>query len=189
MIICHETKLFRFGNKQKEKGKKQLEKSGIFGVDIGGVIIDKANDRTDTSFFGKNYLDTTATIGVFGALRRLKTECFKDVFLVSKCGPNVAEKTQNWFVYHDFYRLTGRRPDQVRFCRQRDEKAPICAELGITHFVDDRLEVLSYLGAAVATRYLFQSDPKEVKRFETHLGSVVRVESWDEIVQRELSLV
>ena len=33
------------------------------GVDIGGVIIDRANDRTDTSFFGGNYLETTAVPG------------------------------------------------------------------------------------------------------------------------------
>ena len=174
---------------KKEKGNQKLEKSGILGVDIGGVIIDKANDNTDTSFFGKNYPDTTATLGVFDALRRLKAERYKDVFLVSKCGPNTQEKTIRWLAYHDFYELIGIGSDHVRFCRKRNEKAPVCLELGITDFVDDRLEVLSYFGPGVTTRYLFQSNPKEVQRFEAHLGGVIRVESWDEIVRRELPLV
>lgn len=163
-----------------------MEKSGILGVDIGGVIISKANDNTDTSFFGNNYLETTATVGVFSALRRLKAERYKDIFLVSKCGSNTEEKTVRWLAYHDLYELIGISSDHVRFCRKRDEKAPICLELGVTDFVDDRLEVLSYLGPGVTTRYLFGSDPKEVARFASHLQSVVRVESWDEVVQHAL---
>lgn len=44
------------------------------GVDIGGVIINRVNDDTDTSFFGDNYLATTATPGVFWALAQLVVE-------------------------------------------------------------------------------------------------------------------
>jgi hypothetical protein len=39
------------------------------GIDIGGVIIDRTNDKADTSFFGPNYLATTAVPAVFNALR------------------------------------------------------------------------------------------------------------------------
>lgn len=43
----------------------------------------------------------------------------------------------------------------VRFCRERPQKAPICAELGITHFIDDRADVLEPMCGIVANRFLF----------------------------------
>ncbi len=161
--------------------------SNVLGVDIGGVIIDRINDGTDTSFFSDNYLRTSAVTGAFGTLRRLVTQRFGDkVFLVSKCGPKVEKKTLHWLAHHRFFEATGIPQENVRFCRERHEKAPICAELGITHFVDDRLEVLSHL-QMVETRYLFQPRPEEVKRFGRFLPDVVRVESWEELLRRELA--
>jgi hypothetical protein len=38
--------------------------------------------------------------------------------------------------------------------REREEKADICERVGITHFVDDQLEVLVHL-TSVPYRYLF----------------------------------
>ncbi len=66
----------------------------VLGVDIGGVIIDRINDRTDTSFFSENYLQTTAVPGVVESLRRLvEKRLGEDVYLVSKCGPKVEAKS------------------------------------------------------------------------------------------------
>ena len=159
----------------------------ILGVDIGGVIIDRANDNTDTSFFSENFLNTTATQGVFQALQKLVDGKFgEDVHLVSKCGKKVQEKTLLWLKYHKFYEVTGINPEAVHFCRERHEKAGICEKLGITHFVDDRLEVLGYL-TSVKTRYLYCSVEREVLRFAKHLPSVIRVQSWQEIISNEIS--
>jgi hypothetical protein len=153
------------------------------GVDIGGVIIDRVNDAADTSFFGDNYLLTTAVPGVFEAIMTLGERRFPTgVYLVSKCGRKIEEKTLRWLDHRRFYQRTGVAPANVRFCRERHEKAGICEELGITHFVDDRLEVLSYL-TSVGKRYLFQPSEQEVQRFAQHLPSVMRVGSWKEIVE------
>ena len=156
------------------------------GVDIGGVIIDRVNDGTDTSFFTDNYLRTTAVPGVFDALRQLVEKRFGDkVFLVSKCGQRVQDKTLQWLDHHRFYDLTGVERERVRFCRERHEKAGICEKLGITHFVDDRLEVLGNL-TTVGTLYLFQPRPDEVRRFARFLNRVRQVNSWQEILTGEL---
>ncbi len=156
-----------------------------FGVDIGGVIIDRVNDNTDTSFFSENYLNTTAVPGAFEALCELVALYGADnVYLVSKCGKNVQEKTLRWFDHHDFYRLTGILPDHVYFCRERHEKAGICQKLGITKFVDDRLEVLGAL-MDLDVRYLFQPRPEEVKKFARFADAVITVQSWQEIIQLE----
>jgi hypothetical protein len=158
----------------------------VLGIDIGGVIIDRVNDDTDTSFFGDNYLKTTAVPGAFEAIKSLVDRRFQGhAYVVSKCGKNVERKTREWLAHHDFYRRTGLHEDDVHFCRKRHEKAPICARLGITHFVDDRLEVLSYL-ETVPHKYLFRPDEAEVTRFSGYLNRVIRVQSWDETVNHAL---
>jgi hypothetical protein len=46
-------------------------------------------------------------------------------------------------------------PDHLRFCFERHEKARHCLDLGLTHFLDDRLDVLAHLEGVVPHRYLF----------------------------------
>ena len=152
------------------------------GVDVGGVLIDRINDGTDTSFLGGNYLQTTAVPGAFEALQRLGAERFgRAIHLVSKCGEATEAKTRAWLGHHEFYEATGIPADQLHFCRKRQEKAPICLGLGISHFIDDRLEVLGYL-ESVPNRYLFRPDPREVERHRGHLAKVIRVDGWDEVL-------
>jgi len=130
-----------------------LEKQPILGIDVGGVIIDKANDDTDTSFFSDNFLNTKCTPGMFNAVETLVARFKGRAYIVSKCGPKIQQKTLRWLDHHHFYGRTGFRHGNTRFCLKREQKAPICAELGITHFIDDKLEVLSYL-TTVSDRYL-----------------------------------
>jgi hypothetical protein len=146
----------------------------LLGVDIGGVIIEPADDDEDTSFFGPNYLHTPPVLGAFDALAALGG-AFDAVHLVSKCGEDTSRRTLEWLAHHDFAGRTGIGPDRVHFCRTRAEKGPIAADLGLTHFVDDKLEVLGYL-TTVAHRYLFRTvvaDPP---------AGVVRVAGWPELV-------
>lgn len=157
------------------------------GVDIGGVIIDRVDDEADTSFFSKNYLKTTAVPGIFEAMRRLVLERFKErVHLVSKCGFDVQRKSREWLKYHDFYKKTGVKPEHVEFCLERRDKAAICEKLRVTHFIDDKLEVLSYLDT-VPNKILFNPDESEVKRYEHAYSQVIRVDSWPEVEKLLLS--
>ena len=166
-------------NMNKTTNKQATER---LGVDIGGVVINRIADDTDTSFFDQNYLRTPAVKGVFSSLRRLVNKRFgPGVYLVSKCGPNVERKTREWLDHRLFFARTGIPHENVRFCRQRHEKAEVCRELGITHFVDDRLEVLGYL-QDVPNRYLFHATEEEVREHESILAEVRRVDSWRELL-------
>ena len=51
------------------------------------------------------------------------------------------------------------RQKHVHFCNERSEKEAICRELGVTHFIDDHLEVLLYL-KSVPYRFLFAPDSR-----------------------------
>lgn len=125
------------------------------GVDVGGVIVMLAGRDEDTSFFGTRPLETPAVDGVFEALAALTGEMFGGrVHIVSKAGPKVAGNTRDWLTHQDFYRRTGIKEENVHFVRERRDKAPVCERLGITHFVDDHLDVLAYLDS-VEHRYLF----------------------------------
>lgn len=152
----------------------------VLGVDVGGVIIDRVNDGTDTSFFGRNFLQTTAVANVFEVLKQLQSR-FDQIVLVSKCGQSTQDRTKLWLAHHDFYSRTGIAESDVYFCRERREKAPICQQLGITHFIDDRLEVLGYL-ETVSNLYLFQPIEAEVKKHSRFLPRVKRMNSWQEVL-------
>ncbi len=152
----------------------------VLGVDIGGVIISRTNDKTDTSFFGGNFLNSLAVPGSFECIAAAVSAGF-NTFLVSKCGEEVEKKTRKWLGHHQFHELTGVKEQSLRFCRTRQEKAGICTEISASHFIDDRLEVLSYLND-VPHLYLFDGTAKEIGKFSHALHKVCVVRTWEELL-------
>jgi hypothetical protein len=119
-------------------------------VDIGRVIIH--GDGPDTSFIGcsdEESLRAPAMAGALPALARLTRAYDGHVWLVSKCGAGVQKRTRAWLAHHSFYKVTGIREENLRFCKTRPEKAPICEKLGITCFIDDRLDILDSMRGKV----------------------------------------
>jgi hypothetical protein len=146
------------------------------GVDFGGVIhgVTYLPDGPDTFLEGTldEALETPFMPGATEALARL-TKLFEDrVWVVSKCGPRIQSLTEQWLEHHDFFAQTGIDRSHISFCRQRPEKAPRCAELGITHFVDDRADVLESMVGVVEHLFMFASRGGEAPR------GVQRAEDW-----------
>ena len=137
-----------------------MENVHKLGVDIGRVIIGTADadGKADTSFLSGSEdraLETPAAEGAFEAIRDL-VEVFEGrVWLVSKCGPRIQNLTKRWLEHHSFYDRTGLAKDHLRFCLKRPEKRVHCEELGLTVFVDDRLDVLEHLRGVVGHLILF----------------------------------
>ena len=151
------------------------------GIDIGGVIIESHERREDTTFCEDNFLNTPAVFGAIEAIRHVVEQRFGTcVYLISKCGPKVQHLTLQWLEARDFFSKAAVAPGNVRFCRERRQKAAICEQLGITHFVDDRLEVLSYL-STVEHLYLFQPRLAEVQEFAEFRNRVREVGAWDQL--------
>lgn len=156
----------------------------ILGVDVGGVLIDRVADNTDTSFFSDRFLETPAVADAFDTLAHLVRARFGGrAHVVSKCGQRVQQKTVLWLAHHRFHDIVGIPPDRVHFCRQRRDKEPICARLRVTHFIDDRLDVLEHL-STVEHRYLFQPRQKDGQRAMTFKGAITVVQSWRELAAR-----
>ena len=130
------------------------------GVDIGRVIIDGSSHPSgdDTAFFKggvDNALRTPPVAGVFDVLPRLVELFDHEVWLVSKCGERVRQRTLAWLDHHDFYKRTGIEAAAVRFCLTRPEKADHARDLGLTDFIDDRADVHEALLGVVERCYLF----------------------------------
>ena len=160
------------------------EHNETLGIDVGGVIIDRANDVTDTSFFSENFLQTTAVPGAFGAIARLVRERFHgQAHVVSKCGIKIQHKTRKWLEHHSFHPRTEIPRDNVHFCINRHDKAPICKELGITHFIDDRLDVLTHMEDLVPHCYLFNPRPDDAAAHARDNGNIILVASWEELLK------
>lgn len=158
------------------------------GLDIGGVIVEELKERIDPNDWNKVFLQVPFLAGVFEALASLK-KCFgREIFIVSKISENLEPLSREYLRYHRFFEQAGISPDHLYYCRTREEKAPICRGLGITDFVDNRLEVLGQMAGGVPRRYLFCPDAGECARFPEFLTSVSIVTSWPVAVQKILEL-
>ena len=130
------------------------------GIDIGKVLMAPIQGgRADTSFLSGTFEDAMRTPSAPHALacvgRVMKRFGPSNVHLVSKAGPGVQNKTWHWLRHHDVYGQTGLAPSRVWFCLERHQKRGHCERLGITHFIDDRLDVLVHLRGVVPYLYLF----------------------------------
>ncbi len=130
------------------------------GIDIGRVLIspDGEGSGGDTSFIGGSMeaaLRTPPYDDMFEVVPTLVERFRGQVWLVSKCGPRVQEKSRQWLRHHRFFERCGIAPENLRFCLQRPQKADHCRELGLTHFIDDRRDVLGHLNGLVERSYLF----------------------------------
>lgn len=146
------------------------------GVDIGGPIMASPNDL----FFSDRYLEVPIVPGVLPSLARLRTRFGAHIYLISV---NTRRRPQALEILakHRILDLVGR--DHVVMCDTDAAKANTCRELGISHFVDDRIEVLELL-ATVARRYLFTSE-SDTGTGPSLPSNTLRVSSWSAI-ERDL---
>jgi len=150
----------------------------ILGIDIGRVLISPdSGGGGDTSFIGGTLEAALATPpydGVFEVLPALVKHFEGRVWLVSKARSRVEHKSRCWLAHHRFFERTGIHPGHLRFCIERHQKADHCRELGITHFIDDRLDVLGHLDGVVRHRFLFGPQKAGI----AHSNDIVRLPSW-----------
>jgi hypothetical protein len=166
---------------------KRITRPPHIGIDIGKVIMAPVQGgKTDTSFLQGDLaraLQTPPSPGAIAGVRRLVEAFGGQAWLISKAGPSVQFKTKQWLRHWDFYRETGLPQSHLRFCLRRPEKAGHCKQLLITHFIDDRLDVLKHLRGLTEQLYLFGEQPK----LDRIPDWVVHVVDWRETTERVLA--
>jgi len=155
------------------------------GFDFGGVIIEPFPESKTESF---EHLRVNPTPGAFEAIREL-VEFFgpKNSFIVSKCGTTMEQRVVEWLRENDFYNRTSLPSPNVFFCRERKDKAPICKNLQITHFIDDRSDVLQHMVGIIPNLYHFVCegfpDKTNEKPFNVDAYNYTKVHSWNELLK------
>ncbi|HVT78435.1 MAG TPA: hypothetical protein VHD87_15465 [Acidimicrobiales bacterium] len=147
------------------------------GIDVGGVLVDRVGENSDTSFFGDRPMDTPMVAGAHDAVAAVLELFAGRVYIVSKAGPKIAELSRKWLALHGLTGPDAIPTEHVHFVRERVDKAQVCRQLGITHFVDDRADVLAHLDS-VDHRYLFLGGLGAHEPPPHSDAEVVRVESW-----------
>ena len=151
------------------------------GLDVGRVLISPGDDsKPDTSFIGGSLDDALSTPpyeGMFDVVPSLVSRFDGQVWIISKCGRRIQERTMQWFDHHRFFERTGIDPLNVRFCLKRPDKALHCREIGITHFVDDRQDVLEAMVGLVPNLYLFGPQQSAV------VPGIQRLTTWKEVAR------
>ena len=136
------------------------------GIDIGRVIIGGGDQPgADTQFLDgdeRRAMSTPAVEGAFETIGVLSRVFAGRIWLVSKAGSRVQERTRRWLSARGFFQVTQIAPTHLRFCRERPQKADHASELALTHFIDDRLDVLQALRGTVERLFLFGPQKRPV---------------------------
>jgi hypothetical protein len=154
-----------------------MQKS-VLGLDIGGVIRCRLNlDQPEPKVLVE---------GVTQAVGELMPLFDGQVVIVSRRDRASRMSTLAWLLEQSFFQLTGVSPAAVTFVDERWQKANVCRELGVTHFVDNRLEVFEHMQKIEAVRHRYclrlEDNPEDLHPVRK-VGSVHLVYSWSRIVE------
>jgi Zinc finger C-x8-C-x5-C-x3-H type (and similar) len=166
------------------------------GIDCGGVLLEMAkggsSGRGEDTIFSSNFLSSPQEPGAFEAVKSMVGLVGADnVFVVSKCGDKVEQRTRQWLHHGNFFETTGFLEENLRFCKQRHEKAPICAVHDIRVFVDDRLDIIEsvlagggvqfgvWFGARAETRQI----PRPFREATDTGPHCVACQNWDDALK------
>ena len=145
------------------------------GIDIGRVLMCPSDDdaRPDTSFLDlpdEQALALPASPHVWDVVPELVQAFAGRVWLVSKAGERIEALTRRWLTHQRFFARVGLADDAVRFCRRRPDKRVHAVALGLSHFIDDRTDVLGALVGAVPHLYLFGAQKEPTPSFAKHVA-------------------
>ena len=143
------------------------------GIDLGGTIFSKTNEDTKEQ---EIYIFPNS----FKILSKI-VEKFDNVYIISRVNSQQRERSLAWLNSSEFFKKTGISPNNLFYCFDRRDKAIFGKALELTHFIDDRPEVLIHLNENIF-KILFA--PK-LKNFDDsnlfNLTNYKVVNSWMEI--------
>jgi len=172
---------------QEEESEDDSAKTPTrIGLDVGGVIVPglgQENNQEDTLLSDNGYKKTKPMPDCVDVAKRLVERLGADnVLIVSKAGERVEHNTRKWLSHSRFLKKTGIPQNNVHFVRERKDKGPLCAELGVNAFVDDNLSVLQHFEPGTRLFYFRASDSAEDSKSALYYHPDVEICcSWKEL--------
>lgn len=136
---------------------KRFFDMNILGLDFGNVIRPAIPDGQHGSFDlpDNSYLDSPDFPEAKKCLLEAKRH-FDEIHLISRSNDGRWDDRRKWLThrgYDEIFEL-----GKIHFCLNYKDKAPICRDIGVTHFVDDNLSrVLLHL-STVPNLFWFRRD-------------------------------
>jgi hypothetical protein len=147
----------------------------LIGMDVHGVIMDKF----DKSKSVEEYLTTVplkhATTVIKNIIDLYGPE---NTFIISKCPMYAEDEIIKWLDNQNFFTEIGFIRSNVYFCRERTDKAPVAKQLRLTHFIDDRVDVLNAMKDVVSNRILFTGGGNHE---ESDDKTITELDNWDSV--------
>ncbi|MCH2232295.1 MAG: hypothetical protein MK105_18310 [Crocinitomicaceae bacterium] len=146
------------------------------GIDFGGVIVKPSNEENPLNpDFG---LDIQQD-GAIESIKELVLMSKSNLWIISKASKPTQHLTRKWLNKVNFYQKTGFYASNLLFCCKRSEKAKLSQPLNLTHFIDDRLDVLENLKDLIPNLFLFGKDYAPngifpVKNWQTLLNTITK---------------
>ena len=135
------------------------------GLDLGNTIVDRSNNNVPFEY-------------AFETIKWFKDEVFDDVFIVSRVNSEQRERSLKWLSDHCFYDLTGVPESNVYYCFDRRDKAVFVKGLGISVFIDDRIDVLTAMSDDVI-KILYSNDENSIKLANNY--GIYVCKNWKEV--------
>lgn len=108
----------------RSRSRSAGPRAPVLGIDVGGVLVDRVAEGSDTSFFGDRPMATPSVPGALDAVRQL-VELFEyRVHIVSKAGPKISELTRRWLASNGVIGGVGIPLGNVHLVRKRPDKHP-----------------------------------------------------------------
>ncbi len=144
----------------------------ILGLDLGNTLV-KLGKVGSPSIVFDDAIETIKLLMVYYFGKR--------VFIISKVTPEQRLRAEHFLKTSTFLTEIGLTCPHVLFCMERGDKAVLARHLGITHFIDDRPEVLAAMNDLPICRIAYDPIPEDLERFKTQLPDVKVVKNWLEI--------
>lgn len=145
----------------------------VYGFDIGGTLIKP----------GHSGMEKEPWDHAFRVVKRIVTELSPKAYIVSRVNEEQKKRALWWLDKYSVHEMTGIPKENVFWCAERPQKAPIIKDLGITHFVDDRPEVFAAcagLGRNL-TKILIKPDPYDLYSWSWCMNNFTVCQDWLEI--------
>lgn len=134
-------------------------KQDVLGLDIGGVVASRIDRFGNRIRLSKTPLVNRRMMpGFRNVCDNLNHHFGGRIYLVSRGDDWQIENALEWLALENMNAIIPE--SNWNFCNHISDKAQISHALNITHFVDDRLDVLQLLPATVRVRILFDEFSK-----------------------------
>jgi len=147
------------------------------GIDFGGVIITYVEKKgKHDPDYAENFLSSPPQKNALENIKSLQQKFKGQVWIISKAGEYTEDLIRKWLQKNNFFDYTALDKDNLIFCRQRADKLPLCQDLKITHYIDDRINIMQILKGTAPHLFLFGSKEKN----HSARNWTTLVENWDE---------